>query len=45
MTKHQKTTLLLTQSPCTRLFADEEEHLVLFRSFLGEYEAERQYLQ
>ena len=30
----------VTADLCTRLLADEEEHLVLFRGFLREYEAE-----
>ena len=28
----------VTQDLCIRLLADEEEHLVLFRGFLKEYE-------
>ena len=29
----------VTQDLCIRLLADEEEHLVLFRGFLKEYES------
>ena len=35
----------VTADLCTRLLADEEEHLVLFRGFLREYEADLQHRQ